>query len=590
MRWAHGVSVVLVLAAWSIAAAGQEVVMPLQDFEALRKRANPPPTPTPTPPPLAAPYAFEAAAIELAVGTESARVTQHLTISLFDTDWLTISLPALGALVASDLGGLEGRITADGEWRLQVRGTGRRTVRLESVIPVQADDTATRPTWNTELRLPQAAACTGVVRGGEGVDEVIFGPAGLATGRDDRGGFRFAGKPGSVLAIGLFGKAATPERSKLDLRFAASAATLTTIARTRTRLRAWTDVQVAQGQLDELSLEVPGGFSVVAVRGVPAVGWDVDGEVVTVTPLAPVEGRLALTLTLTGPPLDRFASPLVVARGAARQTLVSAVEVEGDGLIELESQTGLRQPDERESSQLPREFVADARFPVVVQDPTKAPRWVVTWAEKAEALAVQVDRLLVDVLIGDSGQAAYQCWLEVRNAGADTLGVAMPQGFVVTDAGRDGRQITPGERAGELVMPLAASSGIQVLHVAGLLPLPPLQDKVTLQLPMPTLSAPVGRVAFRLVLPPGRSYEVDRAGTTAFAVPQPPPAAKQKGTGDPLVQQVEMAASATDRYEPRVFTVPPGYGTVTGSWNALSTHLSAIQVESDTESQKWSWF
>ena len=43
-------------------------------------------------------------------------------------------------------------------------------------------------------------------------------------------------------------------------------------------------------------------------------------------------------------------------------------------------------------------------------------------------LAAQVDRLLVDVLLGDSGTAHYQVWAEVRNRGEEHLTVRLPAG------------------------------------------------------------------------------------------------------------------------------------------------------------------
>jgi hypothetical protein len=604
MRSSSGyILLLLVTAVTAAPAVAQEVTMPLGDFDALRLRAFPAPTPTPTPAPPPAQWALEATSLDVTVGAASARVRQELTVSLFGESWQTIPLPSVGALVATDLGGLEGRLVADGAWQLKARGLGRHILHIESVVGVTTDETATRPTWATVLSVPSAGTVSGVVHPFDRVEEVVFGHGVIAQGRDERGGTRFIATPGGQCSITLFGKAVAPKKSALSLRFTAASATLTAVARTRTRLKAFLVVTVVQGEMGTLSIGVPKDFSVVSVEASPAAGWDASASTLTVTPLGPVDSTLALTVNLSGPALDHFASPLVLPLGAARRTLVSAVTAEGDGLVELEGQTQFRAPDEREAGQLPAAFLQTARFPLLVADPDLPPRWVITWPQKGELLAAQVDRLLLDVVLGEAGRAAYQCWAVVRNAGATSLTITAPEGFELASAERDGTPVVPGREGAGMVLPLTSSPGTQLIHLAGVVPLAAPSKDGELRVALPALSAPVSRVEYRLVLPPGLSFSSDTGQSIAITLPalagntapaigavNAPVVAQQSAAPSNLniVQQVKAAA---ERVVPAgLFGVPPGYLTLTGTWSALSPSPGPIKVEAELLSQKWGWF
>jgi hypothetical protein len=469
------------------AAIGQEVTLPLPDYHALRERANPQPTPTPPPP---APFALEEASIEVAAGAASARVVQNLTLSVYGTDWQSVSVPAAGRLTARDLGGLEGRVKSDDGWVLVVRGSGRHRVRLESVVDVVALEKATRPTSALEVSLPAAAIVTGVLRVGAEVEEVVLERGGVV--RNHTGAaWEFVGAPGATLRASVLGKATAPKRSTLPLRFVAAAATRASASRTRLRATAWISARVLQGQLDTLQVKLPATLSVVSVQSTPETGWDVKDGALVLTPLAPVEQALQTTVTLTGEPANEFDSPLAIPIGATRTTLASEVVVEGDGLAELVTTGSGRLPEERERRQLPAGSMADSRFALLIEDAARPPRWLITWPEKTEALAAQVDRLTLDILLGDAGVAGYQCFVEVRNSGATALSITPPPGFKLTEARRDGVVITPGSSDKALVVPLSASDKLQLVQIAGLVPMRLPDRDGELVVPVPALSAPI---------------------------------------------------------------------------------------------------
>jgi hypothetical protein len=569
-------------------AGAQEVTLPLDRYEQLRARANPTPTPTPAPP---VPAALEEARLEVTVGADSARVVQELTLSLNAAGWQQVPLAATGSLIAADLGALEGRVAADKGWSLVVRGQGRHRVRLESLTPVAADQGATRPTWTLTVALPEAAVVGGVLRVDPQVQEAELLAGGVARGRDERGGWRFVGLPGAALNVQLLGVARAPERSTLPLRFTATTATRTLVTRTRRTVSGWVEARVVQGALEELRLPLPAGLEVVSLGGDPVAGWDVANGVLVVTPLAPVSSRLAVTVSLTGDSPLEFRSPVLAPTGAQRTQAFIVAAIEGDGLLELADPEAGRLADPSERNRLPPDLVQADPSLMAVPDPGRPPSWKVSWADASQVLAAQVDRLLVDVLVGEVGQAAYQVWAEVRSSGAVDLTVTPPAGFQLTSAGRDAVALTPGLSGSGLVVPLAAGEARQVVHVAGLVQLALPAGDGTLTVPLPALSAPASRVEVRVVLPGGRRCEV-RPETRSGSISGPPRATTS--ASGPISKLAAQAGggttSAASVYAPQLWPRPAGFAALEAAWSALSNAPDPLAVEVKAETEREEWF
>lgn len=181
----------LAIAVFAGPAGGQQVTMPLTDYEALRARAHPEGDQKPSPP---APFAFEAADLVITADGESARVVQTLDLALLAEGWQKVPLGEAGSFIAARFGDLDGRVEVNAEgWSLQVKGLGKHRVVLESVVPVRRDETATRPTWQLGLRLPPAAVVRGRVAAPGTVEEVELQGAGLI--RREEGGWSFVAAP-----------------------------------------------------------------------------------------------------------------------------------------------------------------------------------------------------------------------------------------------------------------------------------------------------------------------------------------------------------------------------------------------------------
>ncbi|HYG63606.1 MAG TPA: hypothetical protein VEL74_13575 [Thermoanaerobaculia bacterium] len=589
MRRLSGLAIVylnLFLAAFGAAA---QVTLPLEKFENLRARANPSPDDAPPPP---APYALESADFDVRAGDTSARVIQRLTLTLYAPGWQKVPLGEAGSFIAADLGRLEGRVAADGSGlSLEVRGSGRHEVRLESVMPLVRDETATRPTWRLRLRPPAAAVVRGRLAAPTQVEEVLIEGTGLAH-RLDGGGWSFVAAPSAPLGITLAGKRTLPEKARLPLRFEATSATGVTLSRTRLRARGWIEARVAQGRLPELRVPVPQGLEVVSVEG-PVAGWDVADGVLVITPLEPVESTLQVEVELAGEPRDAFATPLLVPQGSSRTLYFAKAALEGDGLLELADPGAVRQPEEREVLAIPPGFrEADGRA-VALLDPARPPHWRAQWADRTEVLAAQVDRLLVDVAVGESGRASYQLWAEIRNRGSQQLVVTLPGGFELAEGVRDGTPITAGATGDGLAVPLRAAEEAQVVYIAGLLPLALPTGKGELMVPLPALSAPAARIEVRLVLPGGgRSYALaDSSRDGVIGAPPRVIVSSDRPPSSQIARQLfARRAVLADDDEPVLFYRPPGFFVMTAAWSALTAAPDPLMVRVEKEKERLEWF
>lgn len=584
---------------------GQQVTLPLAEYEALRARAHPGDEPRPAPP---APFAFETADLVITADGERARIVQTLDLALLAEGWQKVPLGEAGSLIAARFGALEGRVEVEADgWSLQVKGLGKHRVVLESVVPVRRDETATRPTWQLALRVPPAAVVRGRIEAPgpvETIEEVELQGAGLVR-RGDVGWSFVAAPTPEPLSFTLRGRRTLPERAQLPLRFEATAATAAVLSRTRLEVQGWIEARVAQGRLSELRLPLPAGFEVVGVQG-PIAGWNVTDGKLVITPLEPVESSLAVQLELSASPVDAFASPLLVPAGSHRTVLLTKAALRGDGLLELTDPGAVRAPAESETAGLAENVRGAPGGLVAVLDAARSPRWQAEWADRTEVLAAQVDRLLVDIAVGESGRAAYQIWVEVRNRGAQQLLVAPPPGFELVASHRDGELVSPGvtgdggaEEAGGagLAMPLSAGEGAQVIHLSGLLPLAVPEGKGEMLLPLPVLSAPAARVEARVVLPGGRGYllaDATRSGWIGSPPGQKERLARRNAvlTSNRIAQQaLDLGPGAGPAAEASAFfPLPPGFTQLQAAWSALSRTPGPLAVRTESKKEDREWF
>lgn len=578
----------------ALPAAAQQVTLPLSQFEDLRTRANPGPEKPPDPP---VPFALESADFEIAAGPSSARIAQTLALTVYADGWQKVPLGAAGSFTAARFGGLEGRVEVEkDDWSLHVRGRGRHEVSLESVVPMERDATALRPSWRFDLKFPPAAVVRGSLRAPAEVEEVEIDGAGLVQ-KADSGAWSFVSafqKDG--VGFVLQGRRTLPERARLPLRFEATSATSATLSRVRLRTSTWLRLTVGQGQLEEVRVPLPQGLEVVGVQG-PIAGWNVDAGTLIVTPLEPVESSLEISVQMAGEPQAAFATPVLIPAGSRRTLFLSRAALQGDGLLRLADPDAVRSPEEAEMQRLDESLRRQGDY-LVVLDPARPARWDVEWADDTQVLAAQVDRLLVDVAVGEGGRAAYQLWAVVRNRGAQQLLITLPAGFELVAGSRDREPVAAGSAnssgASGIAVPLLVGEERQVVHLAGILPMPLPDGSADLRIPLPALSAPAATVDVRVGLPGDRSYTL--ADTARIAAVAPPPAPGRLGpSSDAVTNQIAKSVLANSAGVFRVeasgaFPHPPGYREVTASWSALSATPQPLEIRAREGEEDQPWF
>lgn len=574
----------------AFAAPGQQVTLPLTQFEELRGRAHPKPDDPPPPP---ARYAVESADFEIAAGPSSARILQKLVLTLYSDGWERVPLGEAGSFTSARFGSVEGRVEINDQqgWALQVRGRGRHEVILESVVPVRRDETATRPLRVFSLRFPPAAVIRGRIEAPADIEEVELVGQGMIRGvRGTPWSFVSAFQKDQGITFNLYGERTLPERAQLPLRFEATSATSALLSRTQLRVRGWIEARVAQGRLDELRVPVPAGLEIVSVSG-PIAGWDVVGGTLVVTPLEPVERSLAVEVEMTGEPRTSFASPILVPAGSRRTLPLVKAALQGDGLLTLADPGAVRSPEDTETARLPESVRGAGGRLLAVLDPARPPQWEAEWAGETEVLAAQVDRLLVDVAVGEAGRATVRLWAEIRNRGAQQLVLTFPAGFELTSARRDGEDVAPGAApAGGLAVPLLTGDAAQSVHLDGILPLALPKGAGELSIPLPALSAPAARVEVRVVLPGGRSYTLAESSRAGQIQGPPSGARKVDVTSNALAAQVAYAPSRNAAILPGMFPVPPGYHVLSAAWSALSATPGPLVIRVEMEKEAASWF
>lgn len=589
-----------------------QVTLQLDRYENLRQRAFPRPEPPLQPP---ATLAFEEARLRVEVGEQSARVIQELTISLLNADWHEIPLASSGTFVAADFAGAEGYLKADEGWMLRLRGLGRHTITVESAASLVEDSGASRRTAWLSLELPPAALVSGslmappwvreaelrevddqgVAATSPGVLTAAATPKALHASKT----WSFLGRPGRHHRLTFWGPSSAPDRQRLPLRFEALSATVTRMGRTRGEVEGWIAVKVLQGKLDRLSVQVPSPLQVIAVEGESVAGWQLKGASLEVTPLEDDPQELVFHVEMTGPPLVDFTSPVLIPQGAVRSRLYAKVSALGDGFLQwVDPGDSWVEPEEK--GDLPSAFIQaeglNLRLPVGERFPT----WKLAWSEGVKVLAAQIDRALVDVVVGTSGEAFYQLWIAARSRGISTLEVSLPIGFSLATSYRDGKAVTLGSTArllgavagsGQevLVFPLSAAGGRQVLYLSGRLPLELPKGAGSMVVPVPAFSVPVAAVQARVALPVGRQARLVEAGREG-SVGKPPVVAGSSST-TPLAELLGAAGSTSwTTKNPKLLSPLVGYRVVEAAWSALTATPSPVVLELIRSSQESRWF
>lgn len=554
----------------------QTVTVPLDVYDRLRAQSSPA-IAQPAPPDTG--VSFESLDYAVVVAAGHARITATATVWLHRDGWQSLPWSAELPLLAARAPTCEIRLVAEGDnARLELRGKpGRHRLELESTQSITRTVTATRPTGSFSLPLPAAARVGGTLE----TDEEVTANADLRTERVGPRQWRFTGRPGGTAWLTLAGAPAAVVAEK-PLRFEVTTATALVLQRTRRQAEAWIAGQVVEGRLESLTIPAPEDFEVVSVEGLEglgAVGWQVSNGTLEVDFLGPAPKHWLLHVALAADAAAESEVPVLVPTGARRATVVTKAEARGGGILEPAGASAARSAEAHEVESLPTPFQARLGEALISPASAATPRWRVTWPAEVRVLGAQVDRLLVDVLVGEHGRAYYQIWAVVRANGAPDLALELPAGARLVDSRRDGTPARLGQRGAAWVSPLVSRDSEQVLFWSAEALLPwPTTDGGRLEIPIPHSSSPISTVEVRASLPAPFRYDwVDpsRRGNVGE-----PPQPVLEGAGSSSLNRLLHAGVGRKRPRPKGGVdwqpLPSGFQILTASWSSLDTTPSPL--------------
>ena len=544
------------------AAAAQEtprtdgwVVLPIDEYRALRARAFPGAS-DPAPPPVDA--ALTRVDYELRASGDTVTGQARLTIDVLKQGWATVQVPA-GLLVRDAT--LDGRPTALSVLepgtppRVLISRPGRTTLTLEIVVPLSSS------AGSESIALPASASALSAVTLTVPRTGVALTVAGgfiaeqTETGGDSR--WVVFGNPGRPLSF-TWKRKADDRRAELPLRTRARITELVALGEDATMVTAGVQVDVTQGQARQAVVALPAGLAVNQVAGPTVADWEVVRNELTVTFLDPVVTQASFVITgeLRTPRDGSIAIPIVRVPAAERETGGVAVDVTGPGEIASGEPRGLEPADAADLG----DVVAGHESPSMV-----AFRFTPLGGAAARSLTVGVTRYMpkavlvanveearYDALLGEDGKLLVRARYAVRNNRRSFLAVSLPPGALLWSASLAGRPVRPGVGPnGGLLLPLQKGRANQeapafVVEVMYLQRIDKWTEKGDARVELPAVDLPVSRTGLTFHHSPRYAVELKTGVFRAEDDPGPWSAALR---GDAPVPVGAVASKSADREE-----------------------------------------
>ena len=546
------------------------VVLPIDEYRALRGRALPG-QPDPAPPPVDA--AVTRVDYELRAGGESVTGQARLTIDVLKQGWASVQVP--GGLLVRDAR-IDGRPTALLEGtppRVLLSRAGRSTLSLDVVVPL-----ASAP-GSESIVLPAPAAALSAVtlvvpRAGVSLS---VGGGFIAEQNEGASESRWVvyGNPGQPLRL-TWKHRVDERRSTLPLRTRARITELVALGEDAAQVTAGVQFEVTQGQARDAVMTLPEGLVVNHVAGAAVADWDVRGTALTVTFLDPIDGQTSVVVSgeARTPRDGTIAIPIVRIASAERETGGIAVDVNGLGEIGQLEPRGLEPADAADLGGVVagHESPSMAAFsftPLGGGASRSLTVHVTRYAPKAVLIA-SIEEARYDALAGEDGKLLVRARYAVRNNQRSFLAVSLPPKAVLWSASLAGRPVRPGLGTnGGLLLPLQrgrASEDVPafVVELTYLQRVEAWTDKGEARVELPAVDLPVLRTgvafrhspryeigvragAFRAVDDAGPWSPVLRGDTALIAAPSAPKPENRESKDDlpGLIDRLQKQAGRT---------------------------------------------
>ncbi len=459
----------VVASAQSSAAPDGWVVLPVDDYRALRQAAFPSER-EPEPPPIEA--TLTRIDYDLKVDGDLASGEARLTIDVIKDGWARVAIP--GGLMIRQAR-LDGRPVSlingagdkgAGMSYVLLSRKGRALLTLEIVAPVSS-------VAGTEmLKLPASASAVSratVVLPGKsdhGVDVRVTG--GLLFERTETAdGSRWvAHGRGNEAMTFAWKRRVEDQRATLPLRLRGSLTELVGLGEDTTQINAEVQVEVLQGLARDVRVQLPAQFTIDQVAGAMVADWEVTGQELVVSFLEPVQQTTRFTLRgeMRLPRDGDVAVPLIRLPAAERETGGVAVEVLGAGEIKDRQAAGLEETEAADLGQL----IASRQSPSLIAfrlrpSEGKAARSLAVRVARYTPQAVltaNVEEAVYNALVTEEGKLLVNARLAVRNNQRSFLKLNLPASATLWSVAVAGRPVRPGRAPdGSLLVPLEKTKG-----------------------------------------------------------------------------------------------------------------------------------
>ena len=504
------VVIVLIVCAFATAAAAQApapdgwVVLPIDEYRALRARANPA-APVIAAPPVDA--TLTRVDYDLRIEGDAIAGRVLLTVDVLRDGWVKVPIPAGLMVRDARLDGQPVALVEGPPAHLVLAKPGRSVLSLDIAVPLAtaagaesiALPASPAPLTRAVLTLPRA-----------GVDVTVSG--GFISERSESASeSRWTALGRAHQPIGFSWKRkADDRRAEQPLRFRARVASAVGLGEEVSTITTSVRVDVQQGMAREITVAVPPGVVINQVNGATVADWEVIGGQLRVRLLDPVISEASFVAHGESrlPSDGDISVPLVRVPAAERETGGVAIMVVGAGEIEKHQMRGLEPADVTDLADVlaGRESPSTVAFrlrPVAGHDPRSLTVAVKRYTPQAVLIA-NVEEARYRVLAAEDGLYLVEAHYAVRNNQRSFLKVALPARATIWSASVAGKPVRPGVAEADAVL-LALEKGRAgedaptfVVRLTYLQPADSWIDRKPARLPLPALDLPISRTGVEL--------------------------------------------------------------------------------------------
>ena len=493
------------------------VVLPVEEYRALRERAYPL-DPAPAPPPVDA--TLTRVDYELTLRGDAAIGEARLTVDVLKEGWVKVPVPT-GLLVRGAR--IDGRPTAviEGTPRTLLLGKpGRTLATLEVAVPVVSS------AGTESVRVPSSASAltrVSLLVPRRGLEPTVTGGF-LAESAETAAGTRLVAHAASGEPLAVSWRARREDhRASLPLRLRGAVTTLVALGEDATQLTSNVDVEVVQGLAPRVGLPLPDGVTVNQVSGAEVASWAVEKGSLEVRFFEPAVGQARFVVSAEARlPRDGVVSvPLLRLASAERETGGVGIEVLGAGEIEAQEETpkGLEPTDPGElgdpvAGRASPSLAAFRYRPQGGDQPRRLTLRIRRFTPETVLLA-NVDEARLDVVATAEGRTLVRARWAVRNNLKSFAALTLPAGATLWSASLAGRPVRPGLGAdGTVLLPLekgrsgqeAPAFLVEVVYLTREAAWP---REGHARIALPALDLPVSRTAVLVRLPAVFDVEVE---------------------------------------------------------------------------------